>query len=85
MNPPEVVAEPGSDVCRTGVSVDFNAVLLGVDSDFVAECEVVWEGEPAWKDFEGEGDGETPAKGKKLLYNGQKFAVANTMDRMLTL
>jgi hypothetical protein len=34
--------------------VVFNAVLLGVGEEFVAECEVVGEGKPDWKDFEGE-------------------------------
>ena len=71
MNPPEVVVEPGSDVCRT--EVVFNAVLLGVGSEFVAECEVVGEGKPGWKDLEREGDGETPASGKELLYNDQNL------------
>ena len=62
VNPPEVVVEPGSEVCRTGVS-DFDAVFFGVDSELGG---FVGEGDLVWKDFEGVGDGEKASSGKEL-------------------
>jgi hypothetical protein len=65
------MVEPGSEVCWTDVSLNFDAVPLGVDSEFVGEGDLVSE------NFEDVGDGEKAFSGKELgkelLYNDQNL------------
>jgi hypothetical protein len=61
------MVEPGSNVCWTEVSVVFGAVLLGVDSEFVAEGGFVAEGKAVWEDLEGGADDEKPFSGKEAV------------------